>query len=163
LPPALQVTVTGQDPSVVPEPIVQVQVTSPEPLAVSGLRPWAFDGPDLYSTMMAHEAPAAVRAASVAEAPRDTGELMLEIVTVIAPLGGTFVGLRCRRGPRRPTTTANTRRRSLAVKLEPGGDPVGRFLVLGRCQRDLAGADEIVQAVLDQVLDTRSNGGFGWR
>ncbi len=83
---------TGQDPGVVPEPIVQVQVTSLDPLAVSGSRPWAFDGPDLYSTMMAHEAPAAVRAASVAEAPRDTGELMLEIVTVIAPLGGTFVG-----------------------------------------------------------------------
>src|ERR1035437_7810696 len=47
LPPALQFTVTGHEPRVVREPIVQVQLTLPAPRAVSGPSPAALEGPDL--------------------------------------------------------------------------------------------------------------------
>jgi hypothetical protein len=97
LPPALQVTVTGHEPTVVREPIFQVQLTLPVPLAVLGPRPAALDGPDLYSTTMVHVAPAFVRATRVAKAPRETGEVRLVIRTVTddpgAPVGvGRGVG-----------------------------------------------------------------------
>lgn len=50
VPPAEHVTVTGQLPSVVLVPTLQVQEATPVELAVLGSRPAAVDGPDLYST-----------------------------------------------------------------------------------------------------------------
>jgi hypothetical protein len=79
------VTVTGQDPTVVREPTFQVQLTPPEPLAVLGPRPAAWEGPDLYSTTIVHEALPRVWAAIVAKAPREIGEVRLVIRTVRAP------------------------------------------------------------------------------
>ena len=94
MPPEEQLTVTGHEPAVVREPIFQDQLTLPELLAVFGPRPAAWDEPDLYSTTIEHEAPAVVRARSVAIAPGDTGEVRLVIRTARAPdpLVGRGVG-----------------------------------------------------------------------
>jgi hypothetical protein len=92
-PPELQVTVTGHEPTVVRVPTLHVQLTLPVLLAVLGPSPAALEGPDLYSTVIVHAAPAFVRAAMLANEPRETGEVRLVIRTVIEPPGAlTGVG-----------------------------------------------------------------------
>src|SRR5258708_40000018 len=47
-------------PGAVRVPTFHVQLTLPDPFAVAGPRPAAVDGPELYVTVIEHEAPAAV-------------------------------------------------------------------------------------------------------
>ena len=61
-----QSIVTGQDPGVVRVPTFHVQLTLPFEVAVSGPNPAAFEGPDLYSTVMVQDAAGAVLAVAVA-------------------------------------------------------------------------------------------------
>jgi hypothetical protein len=92
LPPALHVTVIGHEPCVVRLPISQLQLTAPDPLAFFGPRPWAWEGPDLYSTTIEQDAPATVRAPIVASWFVPIGEVKLVIVTFSDPLIGLGVG-----------------------------------------------------------------------
>lgn len=50
----LQVTVTGQSPALVFEPMFQLQLTRPCDPAVFGPKPTAVLGPDLYTTVIVH-------------------------------------------------------------------------------------------------------------
>jgi hypothetical protein len=91
-PPAEQLTVTGQEPRVVRVPIFQVQLTPPELDAVFGPRPAAWDGPDLYSTTIMHEALPRVRCAI--ERAREPARALVDEVhgpvpqSPLAPIGG---------------------------------------------------------------------------
>jgi hypothetical protein len=84
--PLVQVTVTGQLPAVVRGPTLQVQDAIPLLLAVLGPRPAAVEGPDLYSTTIAQEAPALVRTVAVALAPGLIGDV--SELNVSVRLGG---------------------------------------------------------------------------
>jgi hypothetical protein len=90
--PDVQATVTGQRPLVVLEPTFQLQASAPAELATCGPRPAAFDGPDLYFTVMVHVAPARVAARRLAMTPGLIGLVRLVMRTVSEPLGAVVFG-----------------------------------------------------------------------